>query len=106
MKKIFYLFLIFSFTFLILNSNPAWAITVRIDRPKVRLSVTPGGNKSGVINIENPSEKTMVVGVYLEDWLYNSTADGSKGFYPPDSTPLSCAKWITFSPAEFSIPPY
>ncbi len=42
------------YSFLIFNSNLANAITVRIDQPKVRLTVPAGGNKSGVINIENP----------------------------------------------------
>ncbi|MBN3038637.1 MAG: hypothetical protein JW869_04380, partial [Candidatus Omnitrophica bacterium] len=90
----------------LLYSNIASAITIRIDQPKVRLQVARGGEKSGTIAVENPSEVTAFVSVYVEDWLYSSTADGSKNFFPPGTTDLSCAKWITFGPAELQIPPF
>ena len=105
MKKIVYIFISFSAALLLFH-NTASAITLRIDQPKVRLKVPVGAEKSGVINVENPSDVTATLRVYMEDWLYSSTAEGSKNFYPPDSTPLSCATWITFAPAEFSIPPF
>ncbi len=106
MKKIIYLFLSLAFFTLIFNPPAASAITVRIDQPKIRLTIPAGESKGGVINVENPSSQTIMVRVYLEDWLYRSAADGSKDFFPPATTALSCANWITFAPAEFTIPPY
>lgn len=44
--------------------------------------------------------------VYLNDWNYLPVADGSKEFVPANTTPSSCASWITFSPAEFTLPPF
>lgn len=32
--------------------------------------------------------------------------DGTKDFFSAKTTPLSCADWISFNPAEFTIPPY
>jgi hypothetical protein len=44
--------------------------------------------------------------VYLSDWDYLPPADGTKEFLPISSTPLSSAAWISFSPAEFTLPPF
>jgi len=82
------------------------AITLRIDQPKIRLRIPQRSAESGEIFAYNPSEKTIKVKIYLEDWVFSSTADGSKIFYPPGTTGLSCAKWISFAPAEFTISPY
>ena len=98
--------LILSLVFFLLWFEQACAITVRIDRPKVRLTIAQDGTKSGIINVENPSEEVITVRVYLQDWRYVSSVDGSKEFFPPDSLILSCANWITFAPAEFNIPPF
>jgi hypothetical protein len=104
MKKIYFLIISIILSLFILNI--ASAITVRIDQPKIRLRIPGGGEKSGIVNLENPSDVTATVRVYIEDWLYSSTLDGSKNFFPPGTTPLSCAKWIAFAPADFQIPPF
>jgi hypothetical protein len=79
---------------------------VRIDQAKVRLRLTPGSSKTGVIKIENPSNQTKKIRVYVEDWVYLPVSDGSKDFKPAGTTPLSAANWISFSPSEFSIPAF
>lgn len=83
-----------------------FAATLRIDQSKVVLSVPPGGVKTGAIKVENASEQPLSVKVYLEDWYFVEPFDGSKEFKPAGTLPLSCADWITFVPAEFTIPPY
>jgi len=82
------------------------ASTVRLQRPKVRLSIPSGSTESGSITVANPSDKNVNVKAYLEDWIYTATQDGIKDFAPPGTTPLSCAKWISFYPAEFTLPPF
>lgn len=99
-------FLVWVFAGLILIPSSAEAMSLRIDQPKIRLVIPQEGAKSGKIYVENPSKKEIKVKVYLEDWVFSSTADGSKTFYPPGTTELSCANWITFAPAELSILPY
>lgn len=99
------LLLLLAFSSLIASSL-ALAVTVRIDQPRVRLVIPQGGAHSGVIDVENPTSEPLKVRVYLEDWVYSSAADGSKEFFPPGTTRLSCARWISFAPAEFTVPPF
>lgn len=82
------------------------AVSLRVEQAKVRLAVLPGEAKGGRLALFNPSDKTAKVDVYIEDWTFDSAVDGSKTFYPPGTTKLSCARWITFAPAEFTIAPY
>ena len=98
--------LLFIFAFCILNLEVGEAAIIRIDQPKLRLVIPGGGTESGIINLTNPTPNPLTIKVYLEDWLYTSNIDGSKKFYPPGTLPLSCAKWITFVPAEFTVSPY
>lgn len=79
---------------------------VRINQTKVRLSILPGQTKTGVINIENPSDEPKTIRVYIEDWQYLPPYDGSKEFKPLGTTKLSCGEWISFSPNEFFLAPY
>ena len=79
---------------------------VRLDQPKVRLSISPGSNKTGVIKVSNPSSESKNIKVYLSDWYYIPGGDGSKEFKPAGTTKLSAAGWISFSPAEFTVPPH
>ncbi len=44
--------------------------------------------------------------LYLEDWRYTPAGDGTKEFVPPNSLASSCSSWVTFSPSEFSLPPF
>lgn len=75
---------------------------IRIDKPKVRLSVAPGSYDSGEIKVENNGAEPIAVKVYLEDWIYRSP-DGEKEFMPKGTHALSCASWITFYPADFTL---
>lgn len=81
-------------------------INLRLTEPKVRLTIAPGQSKSGQMAIENPAEQGLQVRCYLEDWFYTPGGDGGKEFRLASTTPLSCASWINFSPAEFSLKPY
>lgn len=84
----------------------AQAVSLRVEQAKVRLEMLPGEVKSGRLPLFNPSDKAITIAVYPEDWVFSSAVDGSKTFYPPGTTKLSCARWITFAPAEFTIAPY
>ncbi|MCX5696435.1 MAG: hypothetical protein NTU54_00425 [Candidatus Omnitrophica bacterium] len=78
---------------------------IELDKTKVRLTIAPGSSKSGSIMVENPSDETRHVKVYLEDWNY-AAQDGSKEFSPAGTTNLSASGWINFLPVEFTMLPY
>lgn len=82
------------------------AATVRINPTKVRLIIPPGESKSGIIEIENPSEESVIVKAYLQDWVYTPLHNGTKEFFPSGTTALSCAAWIGVSLSEFVIPAF
>ncbi|MFH1691701.1 MAG: hypothetical protein ABIC68_03920 [Candidatus Omnitrophota bacterium] len=86
--------------------SPALA-GLRIDKPKVKMEVTPGDYENGVIRVENRNGQTSSIRVYLEDWV--SSGDDRTGsdkvFMPKGTTPLSCSNWISFSPADFVLAP-
>ncbi|MBI4707124.1 MAG: hypothetical protein HY761_04260 [Candidatus Omnitrophica bacterium] len=77
-----------------------------LDKQKIRLSIAPGQASYGDIVIENPSETSRKMRVYLEDWSYAPGGDGSKNFAQQGSSVSSCAPWITFSPTEFTLPAF
>ena len=77
-----------------------------VDKPKVRMSIAAGGQDYGVLIMENPTPDARIMKVYLEDWYYAPEGDGSKQFVPAGTIVRSCASWITFSPAEFTIPAF
>lgn len=83
-----------------------FASTIRIDQPKIRISVSAGGVKTDAIKVENVSDRPIAIKVYLEDWQYIPPFDGSKEFRPAGMMSLSCANWINFLPAEFTIPAF
>jgi len=70
------------------------------------MTIPAGASKGGAITIDNPTEYPKQIRAYLEDWYYLSTIEGTKEFQPAGTSELSCAKWISFFPAEFTIPPY
>ncbi|TAN59280.1 hypothetical protein EPN16_07630 [bacterium] len=76
-----------------------------LDKAKVRLTLARGSQEFGEIIFKNPSSQAVSMRVYPEDWFYASGGDGSKSFAPAATTDRSCSSWISFSPAEFSIPP-
>ncbi len=86
--------------------SSAWAVTLRTNQSKIRLVASPNIAYTGSIEVENPSDQTLIVKVNAEDWLYSGAFDGSKEFFPPDSTRFSCADWISFFPANFVMTPF
>ena len=82
------------------------ADVVQINPPKTRLIISPGSTQTGTINVLNNAKEAKKVKVYLEDWVYLPACDGSKDFRPAGTTELSAANWISFVPAEFTIPAY
>lgn len=80
----------------------SWA-GIRIDKPKIRLTIAPGSYDGGEVKVENNGNDPASVKVYLEDWVYK-VQDGGKEFIPKGTTPLSCSNWITFYPADFTVP--
>lgn len=78
---------------------------VQIDQAKIRLVLPAGGVKSGILEVSNDSEEPKQIKVYPEDWLYEKS-DGSKTFLTANTTMRSCSSWISFSPAEFTVPAF
>lgn len=77
-----------------------------IDKSKIRLSLAEGESGYGEITVQNSSPERKSLRVYLGDWVYLPAADGSKEFLPTGTTPLSCASWVSFSPAELVLEPF
>jgi len=105
MKKIVLIIIIFTIIFNFIPKS-AEAIDLVIQEGKVRLSIPPGGTKTGIIHLKNSSSEPIAVRAYLEDWYYLPGGDGSKEFKPQGTMPLSCASWISFTPADFTIPAF
>jgi hypothetical protein len=83
----------------------ATGLSFRLEQSKVRLNINAGESEAGEIKLYSQSREPINLTVYLEDWEY-SNSDGTKTFFAPGSTPLSCAEWIKFSPGTLTIPPY
>ncbi|MDD5005939.1 MAG: hypothetical protein PHS93_05500 [Candidatus Omnitrophica bacterium] len=87
----------------LLASNNLFAVDFRIDQGRVRVTLPPGWSDGGVITVENRGKEPIAIRVYSGDWVY-SDQDGSKNFMPANTSPRSCANWIKFYPADFTIP--
>lgn len=99
--------IILFFLLVICFSDSFCAINLpNIDKSKIRLIIKPGDTKYGEITLENSTSESRSIRAYLEDWYYLPAADGSKEFVPANTTSLSCASWISFSPSEFTLPPF
>ncbi len=109
MKKIFRKgrigFLLILFLSVFISSASAVDLP-SINKSKIRLLIAPGKAEYGEIIVENQSPEPRSMRVYLSDWEYLPPADGTKEFLPVNSTPLSCASWISFSPVEFTLDPF
>ena len=77
-----------------------------MNQSKVRIVVSPGERAFGEMTLENPTDKAKKIRLYLEDWYYLSGGSGAKEFLPASSTPNSACPWITFSPAEVTVPAF
>ncbi|MFH1782460.1 MAG: hypothetical protein ABH848_02465 [Candidatus Omnitrophota bacterium] len=106
MKNKFLAFFVIIFLGIFVHVSTALAIKlVQIDQAKIRLSILPGKSQAGMIRVSNASSEPKQVKTYLEDWVYNEAGDGSKDFTSAGTTKLSGTDWITFSPADFTVPP-
>lgn len=76
-----------------------------LDKAKIRLFIAPASQDYGEIVLKNSSPEPRTMRLYLEDWYYAPGGDGSKTFVAAGITSRSCASWISFSPAEFTIAP-
>ncbi|MBP9733330.1 MAG: hypothetical protein KBD07_03020 [Candidatus Omnitrophica bacterium] len=85
---------------------PAAATTIRIDEARVRLEMTPGETKAGQIHISNPTDGTVTVKVYTEDWEYLDSGNGDKDFFPAGTLPNTASPWITYNPSLLVIEPF
>jgi hypothetical protein len=93
--------------FLLTSAGLSRAVELpRIDKNKIRLILAPGKAEYGEISVENSTSEQRNIRVYLSDWNYLSASDGTKEFLPVNTDPLSCAPWISFSPAEFTLGPF
>jgi hypothetical protein len=77
---------------------------IHLDQAKIRVRVPAGQTAIGRIEIKNPSSEVKKVRVYAQDWAYSNEL-GEKDFFLAGTKEFSCAKWISFVPAEFSINP-
>lgn len=103
-KRIFFISLFFLSSFFI---SSVLAVNLPyINKSKIRVSVTPGNKAYGEITVENPTPEARTMQLNLEDWYYLASADGTKEFMPAGTFNRSCAPWITFSPAEFTVPAF
>jgi hypothetical protein len=100
--------LLFLLAILFLNPSLLHAVgaSFRLEQSKIKLSIPAGGSKAGEIKIYNQSNEAIGLKAYLEDWAYTNEQDGSKDFFPAGSTQFSCASWIKFYPAQFTLAPY
>lgn len=87
-------------------ASPAMATTIRIDEARVRIEMAAGETKTGQIHITNPTDGTVSVRVYTEDWEYLDTGNGDKDFFPAGTLPNSASPWITYFPNQLTIEPF
>ncbi len=64
---------------------------------------TPGEAYNGSILVKNDTEEPQEAKVYQTDYLFFS--DGTNNYADPGSTPRSNARWVSFSPSSFIVPP-
>jgi hypothetical protein len=77
-----------------------------MNQSKIRVVVSPGERAFGEITLDNPTAEAKSMRLYLEDWYYLPGGSGAKEFLPANSTPTSACSWITFSPADVTVPAF
>ncbi|MFA4993417.1 MAG: hypothetical protein WC571_05565 [Candidatus Omnitrophota bacterium] len=77
-----------------------------MNQSKIRVVAAPGDRVFGEITLDNPTEESKNMRLYLEDWYYLPGGAGGKEFLPAGSTPASACPWISFSPAEVTLPAF
>lgn len=99
--------LLFGLLFFIFSLGRAFSFELPlISKSKIRIIAEPGKATYGEIVVENQSDKETSLKLYLNDWVYLPAADGTKDFSPAQTTPLSCASWVTFSPSQLTLAPF
>jgi hypothetical protein len=106
LKRILFSIILSIFTCCSIATVNAQGISYRLDKSKVRALLAPGGSQSGAIKAYSQTNETLKFKVYFEDWIYEKIQDGSKEFMPANTSAFSCANWIKFNPAEFTLTPY
>ncbi len=96
MKKI-----VTALTLFLLSAVICHAVTV--ENPRQDLYISPGSTAVTKFNVINRSNKEETMKVYQTD--YEHKADGSNSFPHPGSHERSNAKWLKFSPEQFTIKP-
>ncbi|MEI8012856.1 MAG: hypothetical protein WCI27_10340 [Candidatus Omnitrophota bacterium] len=77
-----------------------------IEGGKESLAVAGGDRISKSIIIHNTSSEGHTIRAYWEDFKYDPPFDGTKSFSPSGTGERSLGKWISFSPTEFTVPPF
>lgn len=100
MKKI-----VLSIFFLLACLNISYA-QFFVDQAKINLTTSRGDSVMGSFYIQNTTEESLPVRVYWEDFDYVEPFDGTKNFLPSGTGNFSAHGWVTFSPKEFTLPPF
>jgi P pilus assembly chaperone PapD len=100
-KRIFY-FLMFACLW---AATPAQA-QLFLEQGKLVLPTTPGTRLNNTLTVHNTTDRNVAVKVYWDDFEYQPPFEGTKSFLPAGTSPLTTAKWVTFSPREFTLPPF
>jgi len=102
MRKWGGLIIIFLLSFM---CSPAQA-QLLIEQGKIQPNIIAGETQRGTVAVHNTSDKTIEVRAYWEDFEYVEPFDGKKKFMPPGTSPYSAYDWVSFSPREFTLPPF
>lgn len=78
--------------------------SIDVDPTAHELTVPQGGSRAGKISVKNVSKEPVEVNSNVMDWVYDAPA-GSKKISPAGTTPFSASKWLTYSPAKFTLQP-
>ncbi|MBB5234075.1 hypothetical protein [Deinococcus budaensis] len=79
---------------------------VSVDVSRVELAAQPGATINHAVTVQNPArsgEAAMVVQPYLRDFVLPPS--GQAQFLSPGSSKNSLARWLQFTPAQFTLAP-
>jgi hypothetical protein len=76
---------------------------IGISTLSVDVNLPPGGSFTGGFEVINNSDQAREFTVELKD--YDRTIEGGLVLLDPGTHPRSLAKFLTFAPAKFSLPP-
>jgi hypothetical protein len=79
---------------------------VFLEEGKVSLVVSGGERVNKSIVVHNTSAEDLDAKVYWEDFEYQPPYDGTKIFLPAGTTPVSAARWVTYSPQQLVLPSF